>query len=264
MSLRWNMEKRARERAFFILIVAILLLFLPQMFLTSGGRVQAFVADEYISRYERMEQQFPGVFYMAGPEHSSKVALSFDDGPLPGNTPDILDILNEYDIPATFFMLGQEVEASPWLVEKVAEHGHEIGNHSFTHRDFTKLDRETIWEEEIKPTGEMIEEITGEYPTLVRPPYGSITGEQMEKLGEKGYKVVNWSVDIGDYELENQPEMLLARLQVQMHPGAIILLHDGGGDRTNTIKMLPEMIEMLMKEGYEFTTVGELISRRDR
>ncbi|SDL66668.1 Peptidoglycan/xylan/chitin deacetylase, PgdA/CDA1 family [Halarsenatibacter silvermanii] len=241
-------------RAAVLILAAILFLLLP------GHPVRGhdLVADEYISRYRELENKFPGTFYMSGNREKQKVALSFDDGPSPQHTPEILDILAEYSVPATFFLLGQEAAEHTWLVERIAREGHELGNHSYTHRNFTGLEWSAV-EEEIRRTGQLIDDITGEYPRLVRPPYGGVTIGQLQRFEQSDYKLVNWSVDAGDYEEENQPEILLARIQLQMHPGAIILLHDGGGDRSSTIRILPELIEMLQDEGFTFTTVGELI-----
>ena len=227
-------------------------------------RASSMVADEYISDFERKQDEFSGTFYMAGPEESRGIALTFDDGPSPRNTPQILDILADYDVPGTFFLLGQEVEDHPWLVERIAREGHEIGNHSYTHRNFTTLDWAEVKEAEITRTGELIEDITGEYPRLIRPPYGDINDRQLELFSRESYQIVNWSVDVGDYELENQPELLLARAQLQLHGGAIVLMHDGGGDRTSTIEFLPELIEMLEDEGFNFKTVSEIIEQHRR
>ena len=227
-------------------------------------RASSMVADEYISDFERKQDEFSGTFYMSGPEESRGIALTFDDGPSPRNTPQILDILDEYDVPGTFFLLGQEVEEHPWLVESIAREGHEIGNHSYTHRNFTTLDWAEVKENEIGRTGELIEDITGEYPRLIRPPYGDISDRQLELFSSESYQIVNWSVDVGDYELENQPELLLARAQLQLHGGAIVLMHDGGGDRSSTIEFLPELIKMLEDEGFNFKTVSEIIEQHQR
>lgn len=244
--------------AYAILLFIIIIIFAVSLL---SEPVYSLVNEEFIENYEEQQRNYPGTFYMSGPDSVKEIALSFDDGPHPRYTRQILDILAEYNVKATFFLLGQEVEEHPWLVERIAREGHEIGNHSYTHRNFVRLTWDEIMEEEIKPTGELVENITGEYPELIRPPYGAISERQLERFSHKNYSIVNWSVDTGDYEEENNPELIMARTHLQLHPGAILLMHDGGGDRSNTVKMLPALIEMLEKEGFELTTVGELISQ---
>ncbi len=245
----------------FTIIIIVILSLLAIYYNLFNFKVRAMVNEEYIESYKEKQQEFPGAFYMSGPENSPQIALSFDDGPHPRYTPQILEILAEYNVKATFFLLGQEVQEHPWLVERIDREGHEIGNHSYTHRNFLRLTWDEIIEEEINPTGELIENITGEYPELIRPPYGAVSENQIERFADKSYRIVNWSVDTGDYEEENNPELIMARAHLQLHRGAIILMHDGGGDRSNTVEMLPALIELLQSEGFELTTVGDLISR---
>ncbi len=255
-----NIITKDLPKTLFTILSLLIFIFVLQIGFTNLS-VQAMVNHEFIEDYEEQQRNYPGTFYMSGPNSDPYIALSFDDGPHPRYTSQILDILAEYDVKATFFLLGQEVEEHPWLVQRIDNEGHEIGNHSFTHRNFVWLSWDEIIEEEIKPTGKLIEDITGDYPKLIRPPYGAISERQLESFGRTNYRIVNWSVDTGDYEEENQPEIIMARTHLQLHPGAIVLMHDGGGDRSNTVEILPEFIEMLQREGFELTTVGDLISR---
>lgn len=180
-----------------------------------------------------------------------KVALTFDDGPDPEVTPQILNILNQYEARATFYMVGNSVEYYPEIAREVAEEGHEIGNHTMTHADLTTSpEEEAIYE--IDKTNELIAEATGQIPTSFRPPYGSTT-EALEEL--VNMPAVLWTVDSFDWQ-SREAESIIQAIQEEIHEDAIILMHD---IHQETADALPEVLNYLKSEGYEMVTVSELL-----
>jgi len=214
--------------------------------------------SQFVDRIKSQLEQYPEHFFIRSFDAQRKVALTFDDGPGP-HTERILDILAEYDVQATFFVVGFQVENFPGLLSRIVQEGHLVGNHSYSHTDFSELSLAGV-KREIEHTNQLIKKETGYEPDFIRPPYGRITDQQLENLIEKGYKFINWSVDSLDWDEEyNNHEMMLSRIENTIHPGAIILLHDAGGDRRESEKLLPDLIESLKDRGYEFVTVEELL-----
>ncbi len=211
---------------------------------------------------ERQAREFSDFFFISRPEvEENRIALTFDDGPDGEFTPAILDILAEKNIKATFFLLGENVACFPEVTLRIHREGHLIGNHSWSHPDFRNLEVEEIIDREIKPAAEAISKITGETPVLIRPPYGAIGDDAIKELGKQGYKVINWSVDTFDWDIKlNEPAEITQRVLKYAHPGDIILLHSGGGDRENTVEALPYLINSLQEKGFQFVTVEELLS----
>ncbi len=209
-----------------------------------------------------LQQQYPGIFFTSGPEDQQRVALTFDDGPDPRFTSDVLEVLNQYNVPATFFLLGSRAAAYPELVTQIQNEGHVIGNHTYFHPNLVDESDIATLEREVSRTEDAINEITGYRTSLFRPPYGFLYDELVEKLDEMQYSVIGWSVDSLDWE-EEPPEVIASNVLDIMHPGAIILMHDGAdwdGDRTNTIESLHQIIPALQQQGYEFVTVPELLN----
>lgn len=212
---------------------------------------------------ERVEEQarlYPGLFFLSALHGEKKIGLTFDDGPSTW-TPLILDILQEYQIQATFFLLGERAQPYSHIIEEILKDGHLIGNHSFSHQDLRELSPQEVFEKEIHPTSLLLEEMTGLYPLILRPPYGAISDEAIEYLGQKGFRIVNWSLDTFDWDRDqNSIQEIWQKVESYHHPGAIILLHDGGGNRENTLKALPLLIETLQKRGYLFQRLDELLA----
>ena len=214
--------------------------------------------SQFVDRIKSQLEQYPNHFFIRSFDAQRKVALTFDDGPGP-HTERILDILAEYDVQATFFVVGFQVENFPGLLSRMVQEGHLVGNHSYSHTDFSEISLPEV-KREIEHTNQLIKRETGYEPKFIRPPYGRIRDQQLENLIEKGYKFINWSVDSLDWDEDhNTHEMMLSRIENTIHPGAIILLHDAGGDRRETEKLLPDLIESLKARGYEFVTVEELL-----
>lgn len=188
-----------------------------------------------------------------------RVVLSFDDGPVPGVTDRILDVLDAYGVRATFFVLGGRLgsERGREILARAAAEGHEIGNHSLTHRDLTRLPyREMV--REVEATSLRIEETTGERPTLFRPPGGAWSQELSEAVSEAGIETaVLWDVDPMDWRGPDR-KVLWDRVLESVRPGSIVLLHDNHGE---TAEALPVLLDALLGMGYEVGPVGEGLAR---
>ena len=189
------------------------------------------------------------------------IALTFDDGPWPGYTAQILEILKKNDVKATFFVVGQVLNNYPDLGKRIVTEGHTIGNHTWNHwyHYFNKQAASL----EIDRTSDLIYKTTGTKTTLFRPPGGMLHNGLAAYAKSKNYTVVMWSADSIDYALPSPP-VLVNRVLKQASPGGIVLLHDGGGPRKNTVAALPTMISKLKKQGYRFVTIPELLEHQEK
>lgn len=183
------------------------------------------------------------------------IALTFDDGPHPRLTPRLLDLLKKENVRATFFVLGEQAAAHPGIVRRIDLEGHEIGNHSWNHLSFSRLNRADI-REELKSTSEAIRSATGRNPILMRPPYGD-TNESLNLwiAEEFGMKVILWSIDSNDWRDRNA-ELVRRNILSKARPGSIVLCHD---IHASTIEAMPALIADLKRKGFRFVTVSELI-----
>lgn len=199
------------------------------------------------------------IIYQAKLKANEKViALTFDDGPSPKNTAQILEILKKNNIKATFFMVGQMVKYFPQVAKQVAADGHVIGNHTWHHWYF-QMDGATA-SSEIDRTADIIYKTTGEKTTLFRPPGGFLNNGLAQYAKNEKYAVMMWSEQSGDAERRSpQVPGLVTNVLKQAKPGAIVLLHDGGGNRSKSVKALPEMIAGLKAQGYRFVTIPQLL-----
>ena len=187
--------------------------------------------------YPRAEFSLPG----------PAIALTFDDGPDETWTPRILDVLDEAGIKATFFLVGRQAAAYPGLVRDIAGRGHGLGSHYQVH---TRLKRIAEVTASVKESLKVLEDITGSRSRLVRPPFGLMPRRAMRSLHEEGYRIILWDVMPYDFRCPG-PEKIITRTVNAVRPGSIIILHDGGGDRSRTVAALPGMGQRL-SERYEF------------
>ena len=202
-----------------------------------------------------------------GPPGQKLVALTFDDGPNPPFTLQILDILDAYNVQATFFLIGKNVEAYPELARKIVERGHQVGNHSYTHPDLLKLDREQV-AQEIDATTAIIRSATGVSPRVFRPPHGFRDPVVLEKARERYLQVVQWSVMARDWRRPGA-QVIADRIVQKVKNGSIILLHDGdgvnhGGDRSQSVAATELIIKKLHAQGYRFVSVDELLASNNK
>lgn len=184
-------------------------------------------------------------------EEKKKVALTFDDGPHPQYTLEMLEVLKEKNVKATFFLLGAEVEKHPEIVKKIHEEGHLIGNHSYKHEQLSKLTMKEACAQ-VNRTNQLICDITGVYPSYLRPPFG----DWHEKLDcEVNMVEVLWDVDTLDWSSQNHARIVNKVLK-NVQENDIILMHDGYETSVTAAK---EIIDTLEKQGYEFVTVDEIL-----
>lgn len=182
---------------------------------------------------------------------AKQVALTFDDGPNEIYTPRLLDGLKERDVRSTFFLLGKEAEQYPDLVHRLKEEGHEIGCHSYEHLDFSKLSAANACEQ-IERTCKLLQELTGERPIMIRPPFGS----WKPCLDESICMIeVLWNVDPLDWATADS-DAVVNRILQKVQDGDIILMHDAS---QSSVDAALKVIDALQKDGYEFVTVSELM-----
>lgn len=179
------------------------------------------------------------------------VALTFDDGP-GSYTPELLKILAEYDAQATFFLIGKNVEQHPDIVKAELAAGHELGNHTWSHQDLTKMSVAAA-KKDLRKTDEAIKQVTGQHPTLIRPPYGAI-GPTLKK--SLTVPIALWDVDTLDWKTRDTKKTIKAAEQVV--PGSIVLMHD---IHESTVKAVPKILADLKSQGYHFVTVTQIIGK---
>jgi len=199
------------------------------------------------------------------------VALTFDDGPDAEWTPQILDVLKREGVPASFFIIGENGQANPDLIKRIVNEGHDIGNHTFTHPNLGEIPVR-VTDLEMNATERLIESLTGRTTTLFRPPYFGdaepTTPDEVEPIVEAkrlGYITVGLRVDPDDWALPGAGVIVNKTIEGVTNKsedadqrGQIVLLHDGGGERSQTVEALPQIIEQLKRRGYRFVTVSEL------
>jgi peptidoglycan/xylan/chitin deacetylase (PgdA/CDA1 family) len=189
------------------------------------------------------------------------VALTFDGGPS-GYTRQIDRILERKHVRATFFWVGSRVDGWERIVKRVDRQGHEIANHSWFHDDLTMLPVSTVRSQLVR-TNRLIAWLTGERPTLFRPPYGAVNAEVRQVAADLRMRTVIWDVDSVDWTSPGCEE-IAAKVRREVHHRSIVLLHDGGGNRTQTVCALPRLIHDLRARGYRFATVSEVLRKKTR
>jgi peptidoglycan/xylan/chitin deacetylase (PgdA/CDA1 family) len=192
----------------------------------------------------------------AQPESDKVVALTFDDGPNPTWTPQVLQILAREGVPATFCDVGRWASSRPDLVRAEVAQGDTVCDHTVDHD--TSLDRASHERVafEVGRGADMVEAAAGVRPLFYRPPAGILSPDVIATAHARGLRVLTWSLDPSDY-LMPPPPVLLARILSQVRPGAVILLHDGGGFRANTVAILTPLIDSLEAQGYRFRTPAQ-------
>jgi peptidoglycan/xylan/chitin deacetylase (PgdA/CDA1 family) len=213
--------------------------------------------------------QLYGNVYSNGNRNQRQVALSFDDGPSPAYTPQVLNLLAQYGIKATFFVIGQNVYRYPGVCREVSAAGHVIGNHSYYHRKSLCWKGGKVAAREVLRTSEAIFQSTGVEVKLFRPPHGFRTPWLMHTLRRLGYAVVTWDNMTDDWEANKPAADIVEAIVKRTKPGSIIVLHDGrshhdGYDRSQMLLALPRIIETLRDRGFDFVTVPQVLQLEDR
>ncbi|MEH2449196.1 MAG: polysaccharide deacetylase family protein [Nostoc sp.] len=189
------------------------------------------------------------------------IALTFDDGPWPESTAQVLDILKKNQIKGTFFLIGQNVKNNPGLVKREIAEGHVIGNHTWHH--WYQFFNPQAAAYEINHTADLIYQVTGIKTNLFRPPGGIMHNGVAAYARNSKYAIILWSSDSVDYSRPAVPK-LINNVFRKAKPGGIVLMHDGGGNRSKTVQALPEIIANFRKQGYSFVTIPELLEMQDK
>ena len=229
-----------------------------------GMRTCGIDKDDYLTANYTKFPEFPTLYHQgAGDAH--EVALTFDDGPDPEWTPKILDILKAAKVKAAFFLVGVNAERYPNLVRRIVDEGHEIGNHTYYHPNLA-----LCWPEhvrlELNATQLLIQTLTGRGTTLFRPPYAADTQPArladlmpLQIAQDQNYLVVLENIDPQDWAKPGA-DVILQRIKQQRHDGNIILLHDAGGDRSQTVEALPRIIEYLQARNDTIVPLSKLLN----
>ncbi|MGJ8697293.1 MAG: polysaccharide deacetylase family protein [Verrucomicrobiaceae bacterium] len=197
------------------------------------------------------------VTYSRGSSAAPYVAMTFDDGPHPQNTPRLLDMLRQRNIKATFYVIGGNVDRYPHIARRIVAEGHEIGNHTYTHRKLTSLSASEV-RKEMQRTQDAIARATGVKPRTMRPPYGALNQSQRQMISsEFGYPTILWSVDPRDWQRPG-PSVVTSRILSGTGNGAIILAHDL---HAPTVSAMPATFSGLLSRGYKFVTVSQLLAQ---
>ena len=186
------------------------------------------------------------------------IAMTFDDGPHPQNTPRLLDMLRARNIKATFYVIGRSVDLYPQIVRRTAAEGHEIGNHTYTHRLLSKLGDDEV-RKEMTRCRDAVQNAAGVQMRTMRPPYGGLLQRQREMVhSEFGYPTILWSVDPLDWKRPG-PSVVTSRILSGTTPGGIVLAHDL---HSQTVDAMPATLDGLLKRGFKFVTVSQLIAMK--
>lgn len=210
--------------------------------------------------FEELLQKYGGIYI--GDISRKELYLTFDNGYENGFTNDVLDVLKEKNVPATFFVTGHYLKTEEALVKRMVDEGHIVGNHSFHHPSLPAVTDERL-KKELKEVEELYEKITGRKDMkYLRPPRGIFSERTLARTAELGYTNVFWSFAYKDWEINNQKGWKYAydNIMKRIHPGAIMLLHSVSRDNAEA---LPKVIDDLRKQGYEFKSLDDLMLERE-
>ncbi|PIK27642.1 polysaccharide deacetylase family protein [Bacillus pumilus] len=219
-----------------------------------------FVPNEIEARtLKRVDLEKTGRAFWDMREERKKIALTFDDGPHPVYTNQILDVLREHEVNASFFVVGSRIRSYPEIAKRIVGEGNELGNHTMNHTYFDLLSSKEI-KQELNESAAHIASLQPSGPLLFRPPGGRLTMKSFRILSKQGYDVVMWSFtqDPKDWSRPGSHK-IASRIIDHIQGGDIILLHDGGGNRKQTVEALKQVIPELKDKGYEFVKVSELL-----
>lgn len=210
------------------------------------------VLDSNFKFYEKYD-----LYWIDKANNNKKIYLTFDAGYENGNISKILDVLKEENVPGAFFVLGNLVKKNTDLIKRMLDEGHLVCNHTYNHKDMTRLNIEEF-ELELRSLSELLEEKTGcQIAKYYRPPEGKFNGDNLKWAQELGYKTIMWSFAYADWDNQKQPNYDYAKKKIldNVHNGEVMLLHPTSKTNANILK---EVITSLKEQGYEFGTLDEL------
>jgi peptidoglycan/xylan/chitin deacetylase (PgdA/CDA1 family) len=238
-----------------MLVLRLLLVCFAGLIAAHGLRAEPKVAAQPTGNNNPKSAVEPGITVNSVHVDGPYIAMTFDDGPSATLTPKLLNLLAARRIKATFFVIGENVAEHPDIVARAAREGHEIANHSWSHPNLAKTSDEGV-RRQLWRTDEAIKNATGTRPTLLRPPYGSITEREKRWIHDEfGYQIVLWDVDPYDWKRPG-PVAVRNRILQETRPGSIVLSHD---IHPGTIEAMPSTFDALEAKGFKFVTVSELI-----
>lgn len=233
--------------------------------LFDGVTLQSLLGDlSHAVSLERLGPKLTKRVFWRATTNEPMIALTFDDGPQITYTPRLLDILNQFEVPATFFLIGRHIESHFELAQNIVQAGYEVGNHTFTHPAMFRLTDEEMTHEIVR-TDELLRSLDGAEPRFLRPPMGLFTKRVLDIVEQLGYKTVVGDVYPRDSHLPGK-EKIVHRILTRVITGSIIILHDGGNslniDRTQTLDAVREFIPQLKSRGFKFVKLSELLTMR--
>ena len=211
--------------------------------------------------YRAMQNRYPNILWF-GDESRREIAITFDDGPHPKDTPQVLETLAKHDIHATFFLVGRYVEQYPALVKQIYQSGHQLGIHGFRHLPFP-LENPAALQTQLDRTRHAIANVCGislEDIKDLRPPYGAFTQKVLTQLTAWGYRLVLWN-NIPPHWMQPM-SWTIKQVLDQIHLGSILVLHDGHGHGRKVTQILDIIIPKLKTQGYGFVTIEEIRERK--
>lgn len=212
-----------------------------------------FTASAIVSTTGRIAEAAVTKLSSEPPGSAGEIHLTFDDGPHLTFTPQILDVLADHDATAVFYPIGNQVPGGAAMLRRAVEEGHRIGNHTWNHDDLRGID-DAGFERAVARTSEEIERATGVVPRCLRPPGGAVDDRTVARAEALGMSITLWTVDPADWRRPGAGE-IVDRVSDVVHDGDIVLLHDGGGDRSQTVEALDDLLSELSRRGYVFTAV---------
>src|SRR6266536_2199154 len=222
---------------------------------TLGLGAEPTPAKRTAAREIRATPEQPSITFNSVHVDGPYIAMTFDDGPSATLTPKLLDLLAAHHIKATFFVIGENVAEHSEIVARAAREGHEIANHSWSHPNLGKMSGDNV-RSQLQRTDDAIRNATGKRPTLLRPPYGSITAREKRWIHDEfGYQIILWDVDPNDWKRPG-PAVVRNRILKETQPGSIVLSHD---IHPGTIEAMPSTLDALEAKGFKFVTVSELM-----
>jgi peptidoglycan/xylan/chitin deacetylase (PgdA/CDA1 family) len=192
-----------------------------------------------------------------GPMPERLVALTVDDGPSPVYTPQVLALMNRYGDHATFFVIGSSAVQYPDLVRQEVAQGSEVGDHTWSHPKMQLLSAAQT-RDEVFRGAQAVAGITGKAPVFFRPPRGEVTPQVLNAAADRGLSIVLWDIAV-DHDLHSVPAVKAKWVLDRVHPGAIILMHDGGGNRSGSLAAMEIVLRQLKARGYRVVTLSELL-----
>ncbi len=221
------------------------------------------ISDHLLRHYSRMQERYPSILWR-GDASRRAVALTFDDGPHPRDTPRVLDVLKKHDVRGTFHLMGSYAEQHRQLTQEIGQRGHQLALHGYRHIPFP-LENPEILRADLDRTRNVIADQSGISPEAIkdlRPPYGAFSKQTLTHLTEWGYRLVMWT-SIPPHWM--QPvSWSIRQVMASNVPGAVIVLHDGHGHGTRVAEILDAIIPRIRSMGYTFETVQEMQSQREQ